>query len=171
MAQLLGVNIDDLATSLTTRKIETPTGIVVSNLNKVAAEATRDCLAKAIMGKMFDWIVVKINENLSHPELKTSWRVPPIFLPLTYWCRIGVLDIFGFEFFDKNSFEQLCINYCNEKLQNIFVKFFFQQEQDMYKAEQIDWTHIQFTDNAACVELIEGNTPMVSAHFTPPPPP
>lgn len=98
-------------------------------------------MAKAIYAKMFDVIVLRINKSLSHEEKMTSF--------------IGVLDIFGFESFVKNSFEQICINYANEKLQQFFNSHIFKMEQAEYDKEKIDWSNIDFVDNQECLDLIE----------------
>ncbi|POI20127.1 hypothetical protein CIB84_016125, partial [Bambusicola thoracicus] len=99
-------------------------------------------LAKAVYEKMFLWMVVRINQQLDTKQ------------PRQYF--IGVLDIAGFEIFDFNSFEQLCINFTNEKLQQFFNHHMFVLEQEEYKKEGIEWTFIDFgMDLAACIELIE----------------
>jgi myosin-5 len=98
-------------------------------------------LAKFIYSKIFDWIVVQINK-----ALKPSSKVHKF---------IGVLDIYGFETFDINSFEQFCINYANEKLQQQFNQHVFKLEQDEYLKEGIEWKMIDFYDNQPCIDLIE----------------
>ena len=89
---------------------------------------------------MFQWIVGNINSSLSKA---TSEKF------------IGLLDIFGFENFKTNSFEQFCINYANEKLQQHFNHHIFKAEQDEYNKEKINWSHIDFIDNEDCLKLIE----------------
>ena len=105
------------------------------------ARFSRDALAKQIYSKIFDWIVVQINK-----ALKTSGKVHKF---------IGVLDIYGFETFDINSFEQFCINYANEKLQQQFNQHVFKLEQEEYLKEGIEWKMIDFYDNQPCIDLIE----------------
>ena len=105
------------------------------------ARFARDALAKFIYSKIFDWIVIQINK-----ALKTSGKVHKF---------IGVLDIYGFETFDINSFEQFCINYANEKLQQQFNQHVFKLEQEEYLKEGIEWKMIDFYDNQPCIDLIE----------------
>lgn len=105
--------------------------------------ASRDALAKALYGSLFAWIVAQINMSLTPIDDQRSV------------LSIGVLDIFGFEFFEHNSFEQLCINYCNEKLQFHFNNHVFLLEQSQYMTEGVDVSAISFKDNAACVDLLE----------------
>jgi len=109
-------------------------------LNKVQAQAGRDAVAKVIYDRLFDWLVSRVNRALQ----KSSGGL----------C-IGVLDIYGFEVFDKNGFEQLCINYVNEKLQQIFIEFVLKQEQEQYIREGIAWTPIDFFNNKIVCDLIE----------------
>ncbi|CAM9390305.1 unnamed protein product, partial [Phaeothamnion confervicola] len=99
-----------------------------------------DALAKALYDSMFDWLVGRINLAV-HGEMSARF--------------IGVLDIFGFEIFEKNHFEQLCINYTNEKLQQHFNKHTFTEEESVYTAEQIRFAHVDFIDNQPVVDLIE----------------
>ena len=105
----------------------------------------RDAFAKHIYGKIFDFIVMRVNNVLYRGKSGRS---------------IGVLDIFGFEVFQKNSFEQLCINYCNEKLQTFFNDIIFQSEQKIYIEEGIDCEDITFQDNIGCVKLIDAKNPL-----------
>ena len=113
----------------------------MSRLAKVQAIDVRDAFAKGIYGRLFIWIVNKLNCAIrKSDELDT--------------CSIGVLDIFGFENFNVNSFEQFCINYANENLQQFFVRHIFKLEQEEYNAENISWQHIEFVDNQDSLDLI-----------------
>jgi myosin-1 len=114
-------------------------------LNTVQAVAVRDALAKAIYFNLFDWIVERVNQSLTARGSITN--------------SIGILDIYGFEIFEKNSFEQLCINYVNEKLQQIFIQLTLKAEQDEYAREQIKWTPIKYFDNKVVCSLIEDKRP------------
>ncbi|CAG8569898.1 1649_t:CDS:10, partial [Racocetra fulgida] len=111
----------------------------------IKASAVRDALAKAIYNNLFEWIVDRINSALR--SRTTASHV------------IGVLDIYGFEIFEENSFEQLCINYVNEKLQQIFIELTLKTEQEEYVKEKIKWTPIEFFDNKIVCDLIEGKRP------------
>lgn len=105
------------------------------------ADDARDGLAKALYGTAFLKIVKKTNESIGyHPDVKL-------------FC--GVLDIFGFECFQYNSFEQLCINFTNERLQQFFNDFIFKCEEELYKKEGISWCSLDFPDNADCVDIID----------------
>ncbi|KAL6303973.1 P-loop containing nucleoside triphosphate hydrolase protein [Sparassis latifolia] len=114
-------------------------------LNPAQASAGRDALAKAIYNNLFEWIVSKINVSMK-PRSTTAQL-------------IGILDIFGFEIFEDNSFEQLCINYVNEKLQQIFIELTLKTEQEEYVREQIKWTPIQYFNNKIVCDLIEEKRP------------
>src|SRR5690606_29258760 len=133
-AQHLGVDPAKLRAGILTPTITVGQGgkeeKVARKLNKKKAEASRDALCKALYGRIFLWIVKKINDVLSHPEQKALF--------------IGVLDISGFEIFKVNSFEQLCINYTNEKLQQFFNHHMFTLEQEEYEREKIDWTFVNY---------------------------
>ena len=109
------------------------------------AQETCHAFAKAIYGLMFDWLVRKVNETLFHGETKVHF---------------GCLDIFGFETFDVNSFEQLCINFTNEKLQFHFNEVIFSEEMKLYEAEGVPSENISFQDNKPCVDLIEMRKPV-----------
>ncbi|MEW5300071.1 MAG: hypothetical protein WDW36_003028 [Sanguina aurantia] len=141
-AELLGVGRDGLRKALTTRTRNTRDGPIVSPLNVKAALETRDSLAKTIYSKMFDWLVKSINDAIGEDKNCAA--------------SVGVLDIYGFESFKVNDFEQFCINLANEKLQQHFNQHVFKMEQAEYEREEIDWSYIQFVDNQDVLDLIEG---------------
>uniref|UniRef100_A0A8C7QVH5 Myosin IH n=1 Tax=Oncorhynchus mykiss TaxID=8022 RepID=A0A8C7QVH5_ONCMY len=139
---LLGVNVQVLQEGLTSRKIEAKTDEVLSPFTVDHAIYARDALAKAIYGRTFTWLVNKINDSM---ENKDSSRK----------TVIGLLDIYGFEVFYVNSFEQFCINYCNEKLQQLFIQLTLKSEQEEYEAENIGWEPVQFFNNKIICDLVE----------------
>ncbi|KAJ1536848.1 Myosin type-2 heavy chain 1 [Nowakowskiella sp. JEL0078] len=141
--ELLGMNKNEFKKWLIKRQISTGREKLVKNQNASTATVARDSVAKFIYSQLFDWLVKIINRNLAKDEAKSN-------------NFIGVLDIYGFEHFKKNSFEQFCINYANEKLQQEFNAHVFKLEQDEYKAEKLVWVQIDFDDNQACIDLIEG---------------
>jgi len=144
-ADAFQVSPDILRKSLTFRTVKdmNKAGADVSTPLKVdQATYSRDALAKAVYDRLFSWIVKKINENIFS---KNAGRR----------AVIGVLDIYGFEILAKNSFEQFCINYCNEKLQQIFIELTLKQEQEEYQREGIKWTPIDYFNNAIICQLIE----------------
>ncbi|KAI9570317.1 P-loop containing nucleoside triphosphate hydrolase protein [Boletus coccyginus] len=135
---------------LTTKVVETQRGgrrgsIYDVPLNPAQATAVRNALAKAIYNNLFEWIVSRINISMK-PRSVTAQV-------------IGILDIFGFEIFEDNSFEQLCINYVNEKLQQIFIELTLKTEQEEYVREQIKWTPINYFNNQIVCDLIEERKP------------
>lgn len=141
-AELLGVPAGGLKAGLLSPRIKAGNEWVTRALNRPKAMASRDALCKALYGRLFMWIVHKINETLSHKDKTALW--------------IGVLDISGFEIFPNNSFEQLCINYTNEKLQQFFNHHMFTLEQQEYEREKIDWTFENYgMDLQDCIDLIE----------------
>lgn len=125
-AKLLKVEEGALKTALTERVIAARGEVMQKMHNVSEAEYGRDALAKAIYDRLFTWIVQKINAALD-PDQGQARRYRGTL--------IGVLDIYGFEVFDANSFEQLCINYCNEKLQQLFIELVLKQEQEEYRKE------------------------------------
>ncbi|RDX51151.1 hypothetical protein OH76DRAFT_1401924 [Lentinus brumalis] len=136
--------------ALTIRTMETQRGgrrgsVYDVPLNPAQATSGRDALAKAIYNNLFEWIVSRINASMK-PRQTTSQL-------------IGILDIFGFEIFEDNSFEQLCINYVNEKLQQIFIELTLKTEQEEYVREQIKWTPIKYFNNKIVCDLIEERRP------------
>ncbi|XP_073072085.1 unconventional myosin-VIIa isoform X5 [Manis javanica] len=149
-ASLLEVNPPDLMNCLTSRTLITRGETVSTPLSREQALDVRDAFVKGIYGRLFVWIVDKINAaiyKLPSHDMKSSRR------------SIGLLDIFGFENFAVNSFEQLCINFANEHLQQFFVRHVFKLEQEEYDLESIDWLHIEFTDNQDALDMI-ANKPM-----------
>lgn len=145
VCELLGLDATNFAKWLVRKQITTRSEKIVSNLDHKQSLVVRDSVAKYIYSGLFDWLVELINTDLVADEVKGS-KVNSF---------IGVLDIYGFEHFDKNSFEQFCINYANEKLQQEFNQHVFKLEQDEYVKEEIEWTFIDFSDNQPCINLIE----------------
>lgn len=145
IATILGVAKNLLIDALIQKTIIAHGERVISFQSKDQAAEARDAFVKAIYGKIFIRIVEKINKT--------------IFKALKQKTSIGVLDIFGFENFDSNGFEQLCINYANENLQQFFVKYIFKLEQEEYTNEGINWKHIEFIDNQNILDMI-GLKPM-----------
>uniref|UniRef100_A0A4W5Q051 Myosin VB n=1 Tax=Hucho hucho TaxID=62062 RepID=A0A4W5Q051_9TELE len=139
--QLLGVELEQMEHWLCHRKLVTTSETYVKNVSRKQAANARDALAKHIYAHMFDWIVEYVNKSLHTSSKQHSF--------------IGVLDIYGFETFEINSFEQFCINYANEKLQQQFNQHVFKLEQEEYMKEQIPWTLIDFYDNQPCIDVIE----------------
>uniref|UniRef100_A0A8D0L834 Myosin VIIA n=1 Tax=Sphenodon punctatus TaxID=8508 RepID=A0A8D0L834_SPHPU len=144
-ASLLEVDPQDVMNCLTSRTIITKGETVSTPLSMEQALDVRDAFVKGIYGRLFVWIVEKINNAIYRPpshEHKSVRR------------SIGLLDIFGFENFTVNSFEQLCINFSNENLQQFFVRHVFKLEQEEYNLENINWQHIEFTDNQDALDMI-----------------
>uniref|UniRef100_A0A665X0D0 Myosin VAa n=1 Tax=Echeneis naucrates TaxID=173247 RepID=A0A665X0D0_ECHNA len=139
--ELVGVNYQDMSQWLCHRKLKTATETYIKPLPRLQATNARDALSKHIYAKLFNWIVEHVNKALITNIKQHSF--------------IGVLDIYGFETFEINSFEQFCINYANEKLQQQFNMHVFKLEQEEYMKEQIPWTLIDFYDNQPCINLIE----------------
>ncbi|XP_032055364.1 myosin-1B-like isoform X1 [Aythya fuligula] len=141
-AYLMGLNSADLLKALCYPRVKVGNEYVTKGQTVQQVYNSVGALAKAVFEKMFLWMVVRINQQLDTKQ------------PRQYF--IGVLDIAGFEIFDFNSLEQLCINFTNEKLQQFFNHHMFVLEQEEYKKEGIDWEFIDFgMDLAACIELIE----------------
>ncbi|KAK2912033.1 hypothetical protein Q8A67_004166 [Cirrhinus molitorella] len=142
LSKLLGIPSNMLQEGLTHRKIEAKAEEVLSPFTAEHAKYARDALAKAIYGRTFSWLVNKINESLAN---KDSTRK----------TVIGLLDIYGFEVFDVNSFEQFCINFCNEKLQQLFIQLTLKSEQEEYEMEGIEWEPVPYFNNKIICDLVE----------------
>lgn len=144
-AELLGLDQDDLRVSLTTRVMLTTAGGTKGTVIKVPlkveqANNARDALAKTVYSHLFDHVVNRVNQCFP-------------FEASSYF--IGVLDIAGFEYFEHNSFEQFCINYCNEKLQQFFNERILKEEQELYQKEGLGVNEVHYVDNQDCIDLIE----------------
>ncbi|XP_034042654.1 unconventional myosin-Ib isoform X3 [Thalassophryne amazonica] len=144
MCELLGIEQSVLERAFSYRTVEAKVEKVSTTLNVAQAFYARDALAKNLYSRLFSWLVTRINESIQ-AQMKARHKV------------MGVLDIYGFEIFEDNSFEQFIINYCNEKLQQIFIELTLHEEQEEYIREGIEWTHIDYFNNAIICDLIENN--------------
>uniref|UniRef100_A0AAQ6I8T5 Uncharacterized protein n=1 Tax=Anabas testudineus TaxID=64144 RepID=A0AAQ6I8T5_ANATE len=133
-----------LQKSLIQRSFMTARESVTRSLTCAQAVDGKDAFVKAIYGRLFIWVVDKINAAIYKPHEDSS----------EVQQSIGLLDIFGFENFSKNSFEQLCINFANEQLQQFFVRHIFKLEQDEYARENIVWKHIDYKDNQSTLDML-----------------
>ncbi|KAF9382462.1 Myosin type-2 heavy chain 1 [Podila verticillata] len=149
--KVLGISLPEFKKWLVKKQITTRSEKIVSNLKPDQSLIVRDSVAKYIYSSLFDWLVNNINASLSSEAVASQIH-----------SFIGVLDIYGFEHFKKNSFEQFCINYANEKLQQEFNQHVFKLEQEEYIREKIDWKFIEFSDNQPCIEMIEGKLGVLS---------
>ena len=148
---LLGLEIEATSEAILT-KLLTIGGKTIKKPSSIAmAKDKRDALAKMTYSCLFLWLVRSINDTLKkdtdHSEDDSNKGTIGF---------IGVLDIYGFECFEVNGYEQLLINFCNEKLQRHFNRHLFEVEQNLYSEEGVDWTYITFNDNRPCLDLIEG---------------
>uniref|UniRef100_A0A7M4ETI2 Unconventional myosin-Ia n=1 Tax=Crocodylus porosus TaxID=8502 RepID=A0A7M4ETI2_CROPO len=139
ICELIGLQESILEQALCSRTVEAKQEKVVTALSVAQGYFGRDALAKNIYSRLFDWLVTRINESIQVRRRKV----------------MGVLDIYGFEIFQDNSFEQFIINYCNEKLQQIFILMTLKEEQEEYFREGIKWTPVTFFDNSIICDLIE----------------
>ncbi|KAI0507448.1 hypothetical protein KFK09_013573 [Dendrobium nobile] len=141
-AKLMGCEVDQLMLALSTRTIQAGVDSIVQRLTLQQAMDTRDALAKSIYDSLFEWLVDQINISLEDGKRRAG-------------RSISILDIYGFESFDSNRFEQFCINYTNERLQQYFNRHLFKLEQEEYTQDGIDWNNIDFIDNTECLNLFE----------------
>lgn len=148
VSQLFSVQSDDIVSALTTRTINVNGERFHVNLSQAQCSDARDAMARSLYGFLFQFLVSKVNS--ASPQVQKLIADKSSALP----C-IAVLDIFGFEEFEVNQFEQFCINYANEKLQFQFIQDILLTEQQAHIDEGISWNHIDYEDNSACVELIE----------------
>jgi myosin-1 len=152
-AKLVGVDVHQLEHVLTHRTVSAGTAgrsarvsTYASPHNAASAEYARDALAKAMYSRLFDWIVQRVNGAM-------GWRTGQGYITLS------LLDIYGFEIFGKNGFEQIIINFVNEKLQQIFIEKTLKEEQEEYRAEGIQWEEVSYFNNKICCDLIESQKP------------
>ncbi|XP_051949378.1 unconventional myosin-Ig isoform X2 [Xyrauchen texanus] len=148
ISELTSTEPENTRKALLYRTVATGGGEVIEKgHSEQEASYGRDAFAKALYERLFGWIVSRINAVIEvkdyNPALHGKNTV------------IGVLDIYGFEIFDNNSFEQFCINYCNEKLQQLFIELILRQEQEEYQREGITWQHIEYFNNQIIVDLVE----------------
>ena len=148
VCELMGVTSDALEKAFCTRTMKARTDVYSVPLKADQARDCRDALSKATYAKVFDWLVGRINLSLADDAQMKN--------------HIGVLDIFGFEHFKHNSFEQFCINYANEKLQQKFTQDVFKTVQIEYEEEGISWNHIDFSDNQDVLDVIESKMGIIS---------
>ncbi|CAO3694231.1 unnamed protein product [Umbelopsis ramanniana] len=148
--KLLGIELPEFRKWLIKKQIITRSEKIITNLSVTQSQVVKDSVAKYVYANLFDWLVSVINQSLSAPNVEEIRTF------------IGVLDIYGFEHFKKNSFEQFCINYANEKLQQEFNQHVFKLEQEEYIREEINWKFIEFSDNQKCIEMIEGKMGILS---------
>uniref|UniRef100_A0A8C8SNI7 Unconventional myosin-Id n=1 Tax=Pelusios castaneus TaxID=367368 RepID=A0A8C8SNI7_9SAUR len=147
IADLLSTKSDMVEKALLFRTVATGRDVIDKQHTEQEATYGRDAFAKAIYERLFCWIVTRINNVIEVKNYDTTIHGKNTV--------IGVLDIYGFEIFDNNSFEQFCINYCNEKLQQLFIQLVLKQEQEEYQREGIPWKHIDYFNNQIIVDLVE----------------
>ncbi|XP_070174638.1 unconventional myosin-Ia-like [Littorina saxatilis] len=159
-AGLLGCSYDTLAHALMHRTVAVKGDMVTTDLSVPASYYARDALCKAIYSRMFSWLVNRINDSIKQDSISRSRDKHKLVRGGQRTKVMGVLDIYGFEVFEtsqgqSNSFEQFIINYCNEKLQQIFIELTLKEEQEEYIKEGIEWIHVEYFNNAVICELIE----------------
>jgi myosin-5 len=147
---MLGIDAVEFKKWTTKRQILMRGEKIVSNLTQAQAIVVRDSVTKYVYSSLFDWLVEQMNQSLALGSAKTRQSM------------IGVLDIYGFERFKVNSYEQFCINYANERLQHEFNRHVFKLEQEEYLQEKISWTFIDFADNQPTIDMIEGKLGILS---------
>ncbi|KAI6202474.1 hypothetical protein M3Y96_00952800 [Aphelenchoides besseyi] len=150
-AYLLGLSPDAIKEKLTKRRLESKWGSQTEQidvtLNVEQAVYTRDAWVKAMYSRLFDYLVTSVNRALNvHQSKKRN-------------LSLGILDIYGFEIFNNNGFEQFCINFVNEKLQQIFIELTLKAEQEEYVSEGIEWTPVDYFNNKIVCDLIEAKRP------------
>ncbi|CUV06882.1 unnamed protein product [Cryptosporidium hominis] len=159
VSSLLSIPKDGIVRLLTRRKIQLREGEILKHLSVQEAETTKDAVSKALYSLVFDYILHLVNTQISRARENEANDAHQEKDKKDLYC--GILDIFGFECFPNNSFEQLCINFANERLQQIFNDYIFNIEQDLYIQEDISWDPIDFPDNGDCVQLLQQQKPVL----------
>eukprot|EP00041_Stephanoeca_diplocostata_P021488 m.501112 g.501112 ORF g.501112 m.501112 type:complete len:1227 (-) comp21837_c1_seq4:181-3861(-) len=142
VCRLLGLDTDKFKEAMCFKTIQIGKQESLKALSTLDAGFSKNGLGKSLYSKLFDWIIERANECFPFPKDRS----------VNY---IGILDIAGFEYFKHNSFEQFCINYCNEKLQQFFNERVLKDEQELYVKESIKFKQVEFVDNQDCIDLIE----------------
>ncbi|XP_061817705.1 unconventional myosin-XIX isoform X1 [Nerophis lumbriciformis] len=143
-AELLQLAADELEMCLSVRTLKAGKHSIHKPCSQAECCVRRDCLAKVIYAQLFEWLVTFINNSICADK--------------STWCNfIGVLDVYGFECFQTNNLEQLCINYANEKLQQHFVAHYLRAQQEEYVSEGLQWSFVKYQDNQCCLDLLEGS--------------
>lgn len=142
ISNLLGCKQSLLTAAFTHRTIDARGDVVTTPLNRDTAIYARDALAKAVYDRLFTWLVSRLNTSLQSLHSRKN-------------NAMGILDIYGFEIFEKNSFEQFCINFCNEKLQQLFIELTLKSEQEEYLREGIEWEPVEYFNNKVICDLVE----------------
>ncbi|XP_068476741.1 myosin-2-like isoform X2 [Phaseolus vulgaris] len=141
-AKLMGCTSQDLMTALCTHKIQADEDIIAKNLTLSQAIERRDAIAKFIYASLFNWLLDQVNKSLEVGKTCTG-------------KSISILDLYGFQIFQKNGFEQFYMNYANERIQQHYNRHLFKLEQEDYELDGIDWTKVDFEDNQGCLDLFE----------------
>ena len=144
VCEILHGDFGSVHNSLVSRTIETRSEVLVTDLSAREAASSRDSLCRAMYGRLFTWLVNRINEAI---KMRTPRKHK----------TVSILDLFGFESTDANGFEQLVVNYANEKLHQVLTAWTLAAEQEDYRQEGIEWNDVDFADNAAVCSLIERN--------------
>merc|ERR1719295_553842 len=142
VSQLLKADICSLRSALLAKSVELSDDNIVSDLSTSEAEAARDALCRTMYSRLFTLIVSRINESI---KVKTHRKHK----------ALGILDLYGFEAFQQNSFEQFIINYANEKLQQVFIEATLGHEQEEYLSEGVEWTQVGFFTNSVICQLVD----------------
>ena len=161
-AALMGVGVEAMEKALSKRTMTVGGDVITMEMNMETAQDVRDALAKFLYEAQFRDLVGKVNDGICESRVggaKSQGLSSSSSSSSSKVLSLSLLDIYGFECFQTNSFEQLCINYANERLQQQFAAHLFKLEQAMYEEEGVDWTYVEFEDNQACVDLIEAKPP------------
>ncbi|XP_017482832.1 PREDICTED: unconventional myosin-Id-like [Rhagoletis zephyria] len=155
LAKLLSVEAASVEKTLCARTISANREVMRKEHTVQQAESGRDAFAKAIYERLFNKVVEGVNRALTMDGSNISAQSRRSFGGKRTFLRYSFVDIYGFEVLESNSFEQFCINYCNERLQQLFISLVLKQEQEEYAKEGIEWSHIEYFDNAPICSLVD----------------